>query len=528
MHLKIEVNMYDLIIEDGLIVDGLGEPGFRGSIGVTGDTIEILPAKADDIETARRIDATGKIISPGFIDMHSHSDLSLLTDPLHEPKIRQGVTTEAIGMDGLSYAPCSESNRKDLIKFLKAINGDVPDNIGWSTVKEFLALFDNQSSCNVAYFVPHISVRVEAMGWDSRLPTKAELKKMTNLVTQGMQDGAFGVSTGLTYTPGAYSDTEELIALATASAEAGGIYVTHSRYTLGDRLLDPFREALQVGKSSGSPVHISHFHSPVNGLGPKMLDLVDSALDDGIDVTFDQYPYPAASTVLHSLLPYWVHEGGMDELFKRISDPSQREEIGEGINPQWGGQTLDNYIFSHIGSEKNQEWIGRSVTDMAKYQELSIVDAVCNLLMEEQLNVGFVAKTGNEENIRKILQHSSQMVGSDGVMQGGQPNPRTYGTFPFILSKFVREENILTLPQAIKKMSFAPARRLGLTNRGSLSNGMKADIVIFSEAEVATAATFENPKVFPEGIQYVLVNGKIVIDDYKHTGTLPGVALRSQ
>ena len=520
--------MYDVIIKDGLIVDGKGEPGFVGSIGVTGDTIELLPPFIESPECGRLIDAKGKVVCPGFIDMHSHSELSLLTDPHHEPKVRQGVTTEAIGMDGLSYAPCSDANRLDLIKYLIALNGEIPETFGWSTVGEFLDLFVNTSSCNVAYFVPHISVRVEAMGWEARLPNESELKRMGDLVKQGMADGAFGFSTGLTYTPGAYSDTNELIHLAKAAGEYGGIYMTHSRYTLGDRLLDPFREAIKVGKDAGVPVHISHFHSPVNGLGSEMIKLVDSALSDDVEVTFDQYPYPAASTILHSLLPYWVHAGGMDQLYKRIMDPGQREEIGEAINPQWGGQTLDNYIFSHIGSAENQDWIGKSITDLANFKNMSVVDAVCELLVQERLNVGFVARTGNEGNIRQILLHDSQMVGSDGVMQGGQPNPRTYGTFPYVLGKFVREENLLSLPKAISKMSYGPACRLGLKDRGSLSNGMKADIVIFDEAEVGTEATFDNPKIYPSGIEYVLVNGEIVIDNYEHTGRTPGTALRSR
>ncbi len=520
--------MYDLVIRDGLIVDGKGKPGFIGSIGVIGDTIEILPPYIENLECGRSIDARGKVICPGFIDMHSHSELSLLKNPKHEPKVRQGVTTEAIGMDGLSYAPCSDANRADLVKYLIALNGDVPDSFGWATVNEFLQLFENTSSCNVAYFVPHISVRVEVMGWEARLPTDDELKKMSDLVKQGMADGAFGVSTGLTYTPGAYSDTNELIHLAKAAGEYGGFYMTHSRYTLGDRLLDPFREAIQVGKESNVPVHISHFHSPVNGLGDQMIELVNAALADDVEVTFDQYPYPAASTILHSLLPYWVHAGGMNELYKRINDASQREAIGEGINPQWGGQTLDNYIFSHIGSKENQQWIGKSITDLAEFKNMSVVDAVCELLVQERLNVGFVARTGNMDNIRKILVHDSQMVGSDGVMQGGQPNPRTYGTFPYVLGTFVREENLLSLPAAIYKMSYGPAKRLGLNDRGSLSNGMKADIVIFDESEIGTQATFEDPKIYPSGIEYVLVNGQIVIDNYEHTGKSPGRALRSR
>ena len=515
----------DILIRNGRIVDGTGQTWFRGSVGVTGDTMTILRGDTSAVQADRIIEASNYVVCPGFIDMHSHSDLMLLSNPQHEAKVRQGVTTEALGMDGLSYAPTSPANLEHLLHYLAAVNGSPPEGVRWSSVKDFLGLFDQRVSCNVVYFVPHAAIRVEAMGWEDRVPTAVETRRMQELAVQGMHDGALGFATGLTYPPGAYSDTDELVAVCQAIKDLGGFYVTHVRYSLGDRLLDPFREAIIIGRRSGAPVHISHYHNPVDGMGEKMVALVDAGRNSDVDVTFDQYPYPAASTLLHSLLPYWVHAGGPAALLQRIQDRRVREEIGDSVDPQWG-MTLDYYIFSHIKSDRNKEWEGRSLTDLARAQGKKMVDAICDLLIEEDLEVAFVARTGNPDNIRTIVKHPAQMVGSDGLLTGGHPNPRTYGTFPYVLGQLVREEGLLRLEEAVRKMSAIPAQRLGLKDRGILRDGMKADMVLFDPDRVAARATFEEPRQYPEGIDYVLVNGKLVIDNGAHTGALPGRALR--
>ena len=519
--------MFDLLIKGGRVVDGAGQTWFRGSVGVTGDTVTVLRDDVSYLRAGRVIDAGDSVICPGFIDMHSHSDLMLLSDPRHEAKLRQGVTTDALGMDGLSYAPTSPARLEELLTYLAAVNGVPPTDVRWGRVSEFLDLLDRRIACNVVYFVPHAAIRVEAMGWDDRLPTEAELARMQELARQGMRDGAFGFATGLTYPPGAYSDTDELVAVCQAIREYGGFYMTHARYSLGDRLLDPFREAINIGQRSGLPAHISHYHNPVDGMGERMTALVDEARNGGIDVTYDQYPYAAASTVLHSLLPYWVHAGGPGMLYRRIQQQSIRDEMGDSVEPQWG-LTLEHYIFSHVGSEKNKEWEGRSLVDLAQHQGKRMVDAICDLLLEENLDVAFVARTGNENNIRAIARHPAQMVGSDGLLTGGQPNPRTYGTFPYVLGQFVREEGLLRLEEAVRKMTAIPAQRLGLKDRGLIRDGMKADLVIFDPERVEAKATFDQPRQYPEGIDYVIVNGQVVIDQGVHTGALPGRALRSQ
>ncbi len=519
--------MFDILLLNGRIIDGTGQTWYRASLGITGDTVTVIRGDASQVQAGRVLDAGDSVICPGFIDMHTHSDLVLMSEPTHEAKLRQGVTTELLGMDGLSYAPVSPGNLEALLYYLAAVNGTPPPGVRWSSVKEFLDVLDGRTACNVAFMAPHAAIRVEAMGWEDRLPTAQELARMQELARQAMRDGAFGFATGLTYAPGAYSDTDELVAVSGAIADLGGFYMSHARYSLGDRLLDPFREAIAVSRRSGVPVHISHYHNPVDGMGERMTGLVDEARDSGLDVTFDQYPYAAASTILHSLLPYWVHAGGPDALMRRIKEPAVRDEIGDSVTPQWG-LTLDSYVFSNIGSAKNKEWEGRSLTDLAEHQGKRMVDAICDLLIEEDLQVAFVARTGNPDNIRAIVQHPAQMVGSDGLMTGDMPNPRTYGTFPYVLGQFVREEGLLRLEDAVRKMTSMPAQRLGLQDRGILRDGMKADVVIFDPERVRANATFEDPKQYPDGIEYVLVNGQMVIDNGTHTGALPGRALRSQ
>jgi N-acyl-D-amino-acid deacylase len=517
--------MFDIFLRNGRVIDGTGQTWFRGGVGITADTVTIVRSGEADVEATRVIDVGGSVICPGFIDMHSHSDLVLLSDPKHEIKLRQGVTTELMGMDGLSYAPSSPEKLEQLLYYLAAVNGAPPPGVRWSTVREYLDLFDGRVACNVAFMAPHAAIRVEAMGWDDRLPNEPELARMRQLAREAMLDGAFGFATGLTYPPGAYSDTNELVAVSEAISDLGGIYMTHARYSLGDRLLDPFREAVEIGRRAGVPVHISHYHNPVDGMGERMVGLVDEGRNSGVDVTFDQYPYAAASTILHSLLPYWVHAGGPTALLNRIRQQSVRDEIGDAVEPMWG-LTLDHYIFSNVPN--NKEWEGRSLGDLSRHQGKRMVDAICDMLIEENLEVAFVARTGNPDNIRTIVRHPAQMVGSDGIMTGDMPNPRTYGTFPYVLGQLAREEGLFRLEDAVRKMTSAPAQRLGLQDRGILRDGMRADVVVFDPETVKANATFDAPKQFPDGISYVIVNGSPVVDNGVHTGALPGRALRSQ
>ena len=357
--------MFDLLIRNARVEDGTDQDSpadsERASVGISGDELTLIRGDTSSLEANRVIDAGGRVVCPGFIDMHSHSDLMMLAEPRHEAKVRQGVTTEALGMDGLSYAPTSPANLEQLLNYLAAVNGRPPPDVRWSSVKEFLDLFDGNAACNVVYLVAHAAIRVEAMGWEDRQPTRAELARMQELARQGMRDGAFGFSTSLTYPPGAYSETEKLVSICQAIGELGGIYFTHARYSLGDRLLDPFKEALEIGRRSRAPVHISHFHSPVDGMGERMVALVDEGRNSGLDVSFDQYPYAVASTVLHSLLPYWVHPGGPTALLRRIFDQNAGSRSASPWTPRgaahWTNTSSVTWVRPRIRNGRAGPWL---------------------------------------------------------------------------------------------------------------------------------------------------------------------------
>ena len=330
--------MFDLLIKGGLIVDGSGNPGFYGAVGLEGDKVSVLRGDTSDIETKHTIDAAGKVVCPGFIDVHAHSALVMLADPKHEAKVHQGVTTELIGIDGNSYAPFrSQEDLRNFIRLNSGLEGD-PDLPGtWSSVAEYLAMFDNEVAVNVAYILGNSALRINAIGWDNRPASAAELDDMKGQLREGMEEGAFGMSTGLDYPPGNFADTAELIALSTEAARLGGIYHTHVRYRLGDRYLDPFREAVEISRRSGVPLHITHlFRSKSSAGGARpVLDFVEQERESGLDVTFDMFPYSSGGTRIIITLPDWVHEGGPDKMKETLRSGEARERLRQEVKP-WG------------------------------------------------------------------------------------------------------------------------------------------------------------------------------------------------
>ena len=519
--------MLDLLIRDGLVIDGTGNPGFYGAIAVEGERVHVLRGDVSGVGAARVIDAGGHVVCPGFIDMHAHSGLVILAEPRHEPKVRQGVTTELIGVDGCSYAPFSSHD--DFRRFVQ-INAGLDGNphlpARWSTVEQYLDLFTQRVAVNVVYIIGNSPLRIGAMGWDDKRATPRDIENMKALLRTGMEEGAFGMSTGLDYPPGSYADTAELTALSATAARLGGIYHTHVRYSLGDRFLDPFREALEIGRGSGVPVHITHFYHRTTSPGgaSRMLDLVDGTRAEGLDVTFDSYPYNLSSTRLTILLPQWTHDGGYERLRAVLADPAQRERLRKEMGPRasaWSDMWLTNFKKA-----ANHRFEGRSIEQVADMLDRDPIDVVCDLLVDEDLEVSYVSAGGNLATLPKFVSHPLSMVGSDALLIGDFPSPRTYGTFPIILAEFVREERVMGLPDAIRKMTSFPAQRLGLPDRGLLRDGFKADIVVFDPRTVKAPATRTQPKQFPIGIPYVIVNGKVVVDQGKHTGVLAGRALR--
>jgi len=554
----------DLLIVGGTIVDGSGAPGFPGMVAVTGDTIRVLrgpdaapgtgPTSASAAWRAaapgtgstsaagasgarppalRTIDATGHVVAPGFIDLHSHGGLVILAEPRHEPKVRQGVTTEVIGVDGNAYAPFrTQHDLDDFLTLNAGLDGRPDLAYDWRTVADYLARYDGKVAVNIAYIVGNSALRIAAVGWDDVEPTSAQMADQRALLREGLQDGAFGLSTGLDYPPGAYATTGELADLLAEAARLGGFYHTHVRYPLGDGFLDPFREAIEIGRQGGGPVHITHFYHRATfpGSPEDMLRLVDDARGEGLDVSFDLYPYEWASTRLLIMLPPWIQAGGVARLRERLADRAVRARIRDELAARGrlfaGVGAWADLRLGHFRQPDHLRWEGRTLADYLAETGKDAVDGICDLLLAEDLGVNQVSPGPHRAGIPPFLVHDRSMIGTDSVLIGSMPSPRTYGSFPRILGEFVREERLLSLEAAVRKMTGAPAARLGLTDRGLLRDGLKADIVVFDPAVVRSLATYDDPRRYPAGIPHVIVNGRLVIDGGEHTGALPGRALR--
>jgi len=531
--------MFDLIVKNGHVIDGAGNPWFKADVGIKGEKIAKI-GKLDKEKASKVVDASRLVVSPGFIDMHSHSDLMLLINPKAESKIRQGITTEVVGNCGGSAAPLNDLLKEEMRKTMPLLK-EAKLKLDWSTMREYLTRLDKKGvALNVVSLVGHENVRVCAMGFDNRPPNRSELQKMKKTLAQAIEDGAFGMSTGLIYPPGCYAKTDELIELSKVVAKYGGIYSSHIRGE-GDELFNSVKEAIEIGEKARLPVEISHHKAGGKanwGKVKKSLKMIDEARKRKVDVTCDVYPYVAASFGLSAMLPPWVHEGGSMELLKRLKDPKIRErlkkEMSEGV-PGWSSPLKaagwDATMIARC--EKNPRYEGKTIAEIVKTESVDPFEFTFDLLIKENTAVGVVRFAMCEDDVERVLQHPVSMIGSDasaiapyGVLGKGKPHPRSYGTFPRVLGKYVREEGILTLENAVRKMTSLPAQKLGLRDRGLIREGMYADLTIFDPAKVIDKASYTEPHQYPEGIQYVVVNGKIVIDKKEHTGTLAGKALR--
>ena len=519
--------MLNLLIKGGMIVDGSASPGYYAAVGVEGDRLTILRGDVSDVSAERVLDATGRVVCPGFIDVHAHSGLMIFADPRHEPKVHQGITTELIGIDGNSYAPFK--SQEDLRRFIQlnaGLDGDPPLPGTWSSVSEYLALFDQKVAVNIAYIVGNSPLRIWPVGWDNRPATTEEMETMKSLLRESMQEGAVGMSTGLDYPPGNYADTDELVALSSEVARLGGIYHTHMRYRLGDRYLDPIKEAVDIGRRSGVPIHITHLFRRVTNPGGarRMLQVVEDARDEGLDVTFDCFPYPYGGTRVLIIFPDWAHDGGPEALKAVLRSQEGRERLRDEVRPR--GLTWDDMWRTYFKQPHNRQYEGKSIAQVADAMAKHPVDALCDLLLDEDLQVSYLGAVIDPVTISDFTVHPLQMVGSDALLLGDYPPPMTYGTYPVILAKTVREEGKMSLPEAIRKMTSYPAQRLGIPDRGLLRDGAKADIVVFDAKTIKAHSTRSDPKQYSTGIDYVIVNGQVVMDQGKHTGVLAGRALR--
>ncbi|HLY60980.1 MAG TPA: D-aminoacylase [Terriglobia bacterium] len=532
---------YDLLIVGGHIIDGSGSPWYSGSVAIKDGVIADI-GRLEGATAKRTIDATGLVVAPGFIDLHVHSDYTLLVDGNAESKIRQGVTTEILGeasSAGPILGPAIESFDKSSAPLSQ--KGGIKRD--WTTLGEYFARLErDRTSVNVASYVGSGQVWECVLGNVNRRPTPDEMEKMKALVDQAMHDGAIGLASGLIYAPNMYETTDDLVELAKISAKYGGIYTTHIRGEGGNGL-KAIQEAITISEKAGLPAHILHFK--MNGIenAGKMADqirLIQSARDRGVDITADQYPYLAGMTGLKQCLPPKFLEGTSDEIVARLKDSKAREEIRRDIAqgvPGWDNNEVKDtggwhgVMLASVQRPENKKYEGKRMDEIARAMGKDSVDALCDLLISEGATPYAIYFAMSDPDVELAMRQPWVSFGSDGVAVNpsmafmGTPHPRFYGTFPRVLGVYVREKHVLTLPDAIRKMTSLAAQIIGVTDRGILRPGMAADIALFNPETVKDQATFENPMQYPVGIPYVIVNGVVVIDHGRHTGARPGRVL---
>lgn len=510
--------MFDYLIRGARIVDGSGAPWFYGDVAVSGGVIAAVgPIRGN---ARNEIDAGGLVLSPGFIDSHSHSDHPLLVNPLAESKVRQGVTTEVIGQCGASAAPRTADEPSE-------------DGESYLSFGQYLdRLRDKGVSLNVVPLLGHGNVRASVMGYDNRPPSEEELAAMCALTDESLKAGARGLTTGLIYPPGSYATHDEILALARVVQRYGGVYATHMRDEDGG-LLESVQESIDVGRQTGIPVQISHHKvcGEANwGLVRESLALIDSARAEGIDVTMDQYPYIATSTGLKVIIPQWAHAGGREAMRARLKDQEEGAKIRSEIavrEKRW-----DWLLISSCSKEENKIYEGKTAAEIGAMMGKSPLEACLSLLDDEDYDVGMVRFAMCEEDVELVMSHPAVMIGSDagaratyGELSRGKPHPRAYGTFPRVFEKYVREQRLLTLEQAVYKMTGLPAARWGLWDRGLIRPGFAADLVLFDPQNIHETTTFASPHAYPDGIHYVFVNGVPVVSQGNHSKATPGKVL---
>ncbi|HZW80815.1 MAG TPA: D-aminoacylase [Candidatus Deferrimicrobiaceae bacterium] len=531
------VPAFDLVITNGHIIDGSGSPWYSGDVGIRDGKVAAIGNLAAT-PRKRTIDAAGKVVAPGFIDMLGQSELSILVDPRLPSKIYQGITTEITG-EGGTVAPLNDA----IIQSDHASYEHYHVTPDWRTFHQYFARLEKQGmGINLASYVGATQVRRMVLGDDNKQPTPAQLEEMKALVSKAMKDGAVGVSTALEYAPAPYAKTNELIALAAEGGKFGGIYSTHMRNE-SDSVLDSIDEALRIGHQAHVPVEIWHIKvAGKNNWGrmPEVVAKINAARAAGADVTADTYAYTAWFNDFSAFIPPWAHDGGTAKLVERLKDPATRERIRkEMLTPSkdWDNEWQeipgpDAIMIGVVENPKMLPWQGKRLSEIAKVWNKDPMDALFDFLIEDP-GTGVAVFGMSQPDVTLALQqlwvsidNDSSGTSPEGILGQEHPHPRAYGTFPRILRKYVREEKVLSLEDAIRKFSALPAQRLRLTDRGVLKSGMWADIVIFDPATVRDLATFDNPNQLSQGMEYVLVNGVPVIDQSKMTGALPGKVLR--
>lgn len=527
--------MFDVVIEGGMVVDGTDAPAKRADVGVKEDRIAAI-GDLTGLEARRVVDAYGLTVAPGFIDPHVHSEGDLLVNPQHANGVRQGITTEILGIDGMSYAPLSHDNYLMYRRWLSGLLGEPPENLDMSSVTAFRANYNRKVAINTAYLVPNGTMRLETVGFMDVPLIGDAMDRAKGLVQEGMEQGAVGFSTGSSYYPGPWTSTDELVELCEVVRDAGGILMSEPRQKNPERAFGGggVAEAVEIARRSGVKLHLAHFRTDPKTAGKvsEHMALVDQAQADGIDITLDIYPYASGSTIPISFLPSWAQEGGPDAILSRLADKTERAKIVEYLEGElYYHRSLDEVVFSYL--PKNAELEGMSAPDLAKSRGVSMGELVCDLLLEEELSVGYTMPPPTSYGLWKqvsrdsmeLLARPDYMVCSDITPAGSMPHPRSYGAFPRFLGRLRRQFGSISLEGMVHRMTDRPARRFGLTDRGRVQEGWFADLTIFDAERVIDTATYDDPVQYPVGIPYVLVNGEVAVDRDRCTGVFAGRAI---
>jgi N-acyl-D-aspartate/D-glutamate deacylase len=528
---------FDVIIKGGAVYDGTGGEAQRVDLAIKGDRIAGL-GDFKDASAKTIVNASGLAVAPGFINMLSWSTESLIQDGRSQSEIRQGVTTEIMG-EGESMGPMNDRVREFMLKQ----QADIKYDITWKTLTEYLQFLEKRGiSCNVASFIGATTIRQNVIGFDDRPPTPQELDQMRELVRKEMEAGALGIGTSLIYPPAFYAKTDELIELCKVAAKYKGKYISHMR-SEGNQLLEAFDELLRISRGAGIPAEVYHIKAAGQknwGKIDNLLSRIESAQKEGLNIRANMYTYTAGGTGLDACFPPWTEDGGYPALFKRLRDPATRERIKGEVkldSDKWENLYLsagapDRIILVGFKSEKLKPLTGKSLAEVAKMRGKDPIDTAMDLVAEDESRIGAVYFMMSEENVKKEIAKPWISFGSDeasqapeGVFLKSNPHPRAYGNFARVLGKYVRDEKVIALPEAIRRLSALPATNLGLDHRGFLKEGMFADMVVFDPATIADHATFEKPQQYATGVKHVFVNGAQVIKDSEHTGAKPGRAL---
>lgn len=523
--------MFDSIIKGGFVIDGSGAPGIFQDIGISNGVIAALGG-IEGAPSREIFEAQDFVVCPGFIDIHSHSDFNLLHVPPGRSKIMQGVTTEVCGNCGLSGAPLLGRVKEQRQKSLTGMGL----SFTWSSMQGYVELLQSRGLfCNIAPLIGHGNLRGSVIGYENRGPSRKEMDTMAGLLRDGLDAGAWGLSSGLFYPPGAYAADYELIALARIAAQYSGIYASHIRNE-EDSVVEAVAEAVKIGREAGIAVQISHLKTMGEKNWDKLsaiFDIMEKAQREGFDISADRYPYTAAATDLDALLPAWACEGGIEKELERLRDKEMQEKIFAFIiNLRRPEEIFDRVLIARVCNEHNKELEGKTVTEAAGLRHQTVKETFFNLLINEQVLVEALFFNMSEENLRRIYLKDYVMVGSDsaawdteGFLGEGKPHPRCFGAFPRVLRRYVLDDKVLKLEQAIGKMTGQPGTKLGLKDRGLIKQGYKADLVIMKLEELRDKATYENPQQFPEGINRVMVNGTWAVQDGHSTDKRSGTVL---